>query len=451
MSDSTQLTVPERAAIALGTAEHEKRLVELSTKYSDITAIVNPAGREQVHSAYMSLKNARIDIDSIGKAARADANAFRDAVIAEATRLIGILEPEEARLKKLRDNFDEEVAREKAAKAATEKARVDLIRTKIDEIKTLPAECVGRSSIEIQGAIDLLFAHEITLEEFAEFAGEADLAKCASLGKLQDALVAQQAHESEQERIRQERAELERLRAEAAERERVAAAARVEEERQARAARDREAAERQEREIRERVERQRVDGLRERIANIRATVAMQAGKSSASIESAMSALEAMEIDSLEFNEFFAEADSARADAVNRLHDMCLSMKAHEDGQAELKRQQDELIAQRAEADRIERERQEAIEAAERAKREEAEAAERAEAARVEAERQAAEAERIRREREQFETYGPGDVEIVKVLAEYYDVNVGDVMGWMKKFDYEATDEQLAAENARAAA
>jgi hypothetical protein len=50
---------------------------------------------------------------------------------------------------------------------------------------------------------------------------------------------------------------------------------------------------------------------------------------------------------------------------------------------------------------------------------------------------------------QFETNGPGDVEIVKALAAHYDVCVGDVMQWMKKFDYSATDELLAIENVAA--
>jgi len=49
----------------------------------------------------------------------------------------------------------------------------------------------------------------------------------------------------------------------------------------------------------------------------------------------------------------------------------------------------------------------------------------------------------------FERNGPGDVEIVKTLADHYDVTVGDVMGWMKNFDYSAADEQLAAENVAA--
>jgi chromosome segregation ATPase len=268
----------------------------------------------------------------------------------------------------------------------------------------------------------------------------------------------QAAHEAEQLRLLNERAELERLRAEAEERERAAAAERAEAERKAKLARDREEAERRERDVRERAERQRIDNIRERIAAIKATVAMQAGKPSASIESAISALQAMDMSG--FDEFFDEAEQARHDATVNLGEMVASVRAMEQAQAEIARQQAELAAAKAEQERVEREAREAAEA--KAKAEALEAAHIeaiAENARIDAERaaikkkiddeRAAEIERARRAQEEFEKNGPGDVEMVKVLAEHYDVTVGDVMQWMKKFDYSAADEQLAAENVKA--
>jgi hypothetical protein len=106
--------------------------------------------------------------------------------------------------------------------------------------------------------------------------------------------------------------------------------------------------------------------------------------------------------------------------------------------------------------RAEREKQAAIaaEAArvaaeERRKQEEAAAAARAEAQRIESARIAAEIEALRREREQFAINGPGDVEIVETLAKHYAVEIGDVMEWMKKFDYAAADEHFAAANVAA--
>lgn len=372
MSESKALTVVERAAVALGTSEHEKNLIALTTKYSDITKIVNGAGRDQVHAAYMELKNARTAIINAGKTAREDAVAFQKAVIAESDRLAQIVEPEQGRLQKLRDDFDVEREREKQAKAAAEKDRVDGIRNLIDEIKTCPAECVGRSAVEIQGAIDMMEAHEITFEEFAEFAGEAEMAKIAALAKLNDALVAQQAHEAVQERIKAERAELERLRAEAEERERIAAAARAEEERKACEQREAE-------EARLRAEREAHE------AELRKE---------------------------------REAEQAKLAAER----------------AEIARQQAELAAAKAEQERIERERQAAIEAEARAKREAEEAAARAEAARIRAEQDAAIAEQKRREAERFLIDGPGDSEIIEVLAAHYDVGHTFVVDWLAKFN-----------------
>jgi pyridoxal/pyridoxine/pyridoxamine kinase len=126
--------------------------------------------------------------------------------------------------------------------------------------------------------------------------------------------------------------------------------------------------------------------------------------------------------------------------------------------AELQRQQDELAAAKAEQERIAREAREAAEAAARLDADHAEAlienafidslhqaAE--EAARVQAEKDAAEVERVRRERVQFVLNGPGDMEIALTLASHYQVAVGDAMQWLKKFDYEVTDEQFAAMNA----
>lgn len=341
MSESKELTVPERAALALGTAEHEKNLLALATKYADITKIVNPAGREQCHSAYMELKNTRTAIVTAGKAAREDANAFQKAVIAEVDRLTAITVAEEGRLQTLRDDYDAEREREKAAKAAAEKARVDGIRESITGIQAIPSMLVGKSSETIAAAIESLEAVEITLETHAEFAGEGEVAKLATIHKLWEMFKAQQDHEAQQVRIAAEREALERQRAELAEQERLAAAARAEQE------------------ARDRAERERVEA-EQRAAQERAAEAMRQQQ--------------------------AEHEAR--------------MRAQ---QAEIDRQQAELAAERQrqadEAVRVEREKQAAIDAEaarvaaeEQRKREEAEAAARAEAVRLEREA-AAEVER----------------------------------------------------------
>ena len=257
---------------------------------------------------------------------------------------------------------------EKQAKLAAEKARVGGIRSKIDQIKDSIVFAMGKSAAEIQGAINELSAHEVTLEEFMEFAGEAEMAKVASLAKLNEALVAQQTHEAEQDRLAAERVELDRLRAEAAERERVAAAARAEQE------------------AKDRAERERVEA-EQRAAREKAEAAMRAER---------------------------EAHEARMAAERE----------------ELARQQAEIAAAKAEQDRIERERLAAIEAEARAKRQAEEAAARTEAERQETERRATEQERIRREQIEFEKCGPAPEEILSLIAEHWNVSQSTAQRWL---------------------
>lgn len=121
--ESTALTVVERAALALGTTKLEGDLRTLATKHADIKVIKDKAGREQCHSAMMDLQNTRTAITKTGKTARDDANAFAKAVISEEGRLIAIIEPEEKRLRSLRDGWDD--AREAEAAAARERADTD--------------------------------------------------------------------------------------------------------------------------------------------------------------------------------------------------------------------------------------------------------------------------------------------------------------------------------------
>lgn len=309
----------------------------------------------------------------------------RKAPILEIGKLLDSRQKEiEAEIEPYESKFDaaikaEEARKEaeKAAKAVAEKARVDGIRKLIDEIKTCPAECVGRSAAHIQRAIDTMAAHEITIEEFAEFAGEAQMAKMAALTKLGDALAAQQAHEAEQIRIAEERALLERERAEAAERERQAAAARVEQERR-------------DREVRETEE-----------ARLRAE---------------------------------REAHEAELRRQRQAEEMKLA-----EARAEIERQQAEIAAARAEQERREREAQEAKEKEERQKREQAEAAARAEAERIEAKRKADAAEQVRRAREQFELNGPAPLEMIEVLAAHYQVEQKTVLQWINLHEWAAME------------
>lgn len=262
MTATTELTVVERAAVALGASERETSLRELVAKSTDMVEIKNAAARDQVHGAAMALRTARTDIQKAGKAARDDANAFSKAVIAKENHLIAIIEPEEKRLLGMRDEWDEAREAEKRAKLEAEQRRVAAIREHIDDIRSFAVRAAGLPAARIQGEIEDLEALGITLDRFAELTGEAEAVRGATLDKLRELHAAAVAQEAETARLAAEREELERQRAELAaqrereeaeraERERVEAAARAEQERVDRERREAEEAERRAQQERE--------------------------------------------------------------------------------------------------------------------------------------------------------------------------------------------------------
>lgn len=274
-SETTALTVVERAAVALGSTKLEGELVALAKKSADIVEIKNTAGREQCHSAMMALANTRTSITKTGKAARDDANAFSKAVIAEEKRLVELIEPEEIRLRDLRDDWDEAREAEKRAKAEAEAKRITLIREHIADIRSIATRMVGCASHAIAGEIVDLEALGITLDRFQELTGEAEAARGETLDKLSsmyraaldaelEAARIKAEQEAEAARLAAEREELARLRAEAAAA-RAAEEKRLADERAAQEAELRAQREEQERQIAaERAEADRI--ARERLA-----------------------------------------------------------------------------------------------------------------------------------------------------------------------------------------
>lgn len=404
MTESAELTVVQRAAVALKSTQHEQELKALATKYADIKAIANTAGREQCHGAMMELANRRVAITKAGKEARDDATKFSKAVIEEEKRLVGLIEPEEDRLRALRDDWDADREREKAAKLEAERKRVNDIREAIDFIRAFATNSVGMPANKMAAMLETLEAEEITLARYQECAGEAEMVKAATVLKLSAMLIAQRDHEAEQARIAAERLELERLRAEQAERDRIAAEERAAEERRIAEARASE-------EARIKAERQAAE------AKLRAE------------------REAHEAELRRQR----EAEEARLRAEREAEEARLAEQRRE-----IERQQAEIAAAKAEQDRKEREAREAAEAAARAEAERIAAEQAAiaqaeadrifaEQQRIDAERRAAEAERLRRERENFELNGPDAREMVEVLAAHYRVEQGTVLGWINRW------------------
>ena len=370
----TQLTVVERAAVALGSSALEIHLSDLAKQHADIIQVCNKAGRDQVHGAAMALRHERTCIAVAGKQARDDANAFSKAVIAEEKRLIAIVEPEEKRLIALRDAWDEEQTRIKREAAEAEQRRKAWHESQVASIRGVVLNAAGAAPEKLRGLIAELELIEPSEEIHAEYAPVVARAKAETLSKLLEMLADAEDREAEQARIKAaqeaeaariaaEREELARLRAEAE-------ARRQEDERKAAEAR---AAE------------------ENRLAAERAELARQ-----------------------------REAQEAQARAEREeIGRQAAELRAQQEA---IRKQQE---ANEAEARRIERERAEA----DRKATEEKARAEREEAARVEQERTEAE-ENLKRT--QREANAPGSEELASVISSHYTVSTDTAYAWLKE-------------------
>lgn len=352
--ETTELTVIERAALALGTSEREAKLAELVKQSATIVELKNTAARDQCHGAAMVLRTTRVDIEKSGKAAREDATAFSKAVIAEEKRLLAITQPEETRLIELRDDWDERIAAEKRAKVEAEAKRIAGIRAKIDEIRACVSIAAGKSASEIEGAIAELVAEVIDVASFAELTGDAEMARGETLDKLHTMHAAAVEREAEAKRVAEESARLARERAEFEEQQRRAAAERAEKERRDTAAR----AEQERKDDAARAARE-AEERKQREAEEAARREQQAREDAARRE-------ALEAEEKRLAAVYAERERERAEE-----------------QARMDAERAEMARRQAELDRAE---QEAREREEAALREAAEAAARAKAERKDRER-----------------------------------------------------------------
>jgi hypothetical protein len=200
----TALTLPERARQAIGLLNIEAQLTGLASKTATITEITNADGRAQVHASAMALREQRIVIERAGSAARDDANRFAKEVIAQQDKLIALIEPEETRLKKLRDAWDKAREEEKRAKAEADRRRAQAIQQRIQDMRDRVAEAAGHSADQIEAAIREFTAILID-DSFAEFKEAAAAVHTNVLARLRS--------------MHAERLKFEQDRAEAAERE----------------------------------------------------------------------------------------------------------------------------------------------------------------------------------------------------------------------------------------
>lgn len=332
----TALTLPQRAAVALGAAEHETKLRELVKSSADIVAVVDVAGREQAHRIGMTLKNARVAIEKAGKAAREDAQAFSKAVITEEKRLIDIVTDEEGRVFGMRDQFDAKLEAERQAAIAAERARTEAIADAIEGIREREMNLIRltKTAEQAQAEIANLTALDITEAVYQERFDEACALKQEVLGRMlrvQDeryaaeaaAAEAEQARLAEVARMEAERAAMEKQRAEldaiaaqqAAEAKRIADLAAAQERAAAKVRAEAEAKLRAEQEAQAEVQRRAAAELKAAQDKLAADIAAHEARKQAEIDAAEQAIA---------DEAARMADEAERDRLQALADQHLA-------------------------------------------------------------------------------------------------------------------------------
>lgn len=215
-----EMTVIARAKKALAPVANEQALQELAGKYTDLTEIKDNTDLKMAKGAQSEFRTVRVNITKTGKEARDDANAFCRAVIAEEKRLVGIIEPEESRIKKLRDDYEAEQERIKAEKERIERERVAAIAKRIAEFETGYNHLMASGAI--QARITELDAIKVD-DSFAEFKEQAETAltnaKEAAAAAL-DAAIEREQQEAEAEAKRKAEEEARRAEAERLEKQR---------------------------------------------------------------------------------------------------------------------------------------------------------------------------------------------------------------------------------------
>lgn len=202
-TQTTAVTVTERAIVAIGGSQYETDLRALAAKSADITSITNKAGLDQCHAHRVSIKRERIEISKKASAATEDAKMFVAAVSARAASLVALLRPEESRLGELQDGYTAEQERIKREAAQRERERVETITARIHSIREYP---ITAAAVSIDGCERFMQALlEIVIDDnYAEFKGRAVAALADAKAGVAAILAAKIAAAEEAARIKAE-------------------------------------------------------------------------------------------------------------------------------------------------------------------------------------------------------------------------------------------------------
>lgn len=194
-------------------------LSELQSKYKgviyDVTTI---KGMAEAKEARRAVREPRIEVEKIRKAAKAPILALGKKLDSEAARITKALE-------ELECPIDDQIKAEETRKDQEKQAKIEAEMRRVAALQERVAELRGCQTLTASSGSELIAGHIADLEKipvddsFEEFRQQAEDAKVAGLSRLRELHAAALAHEAEQDRIQAEREELARLRAEQAKRE----------------------------------------------------------------------------------------------------------------------------------------------------------------------------------------------------------------------------------------
>ena len=372
----------------------QKGLAELRKELAGVQFDVTTTAGDKAARA------ARSRCVSIRTSADAAYEGWNKPMLAKQREMRAILAKIKDEVKALEEPIDAQIKAEearkaeiKAAKEAAELVRQKAIQERLDHIRDFATSAAGLPSAKIAAMRETLAELPLTTELYEHRAGEAMQLHAEVVAKLDQMRDAALAQEQEAARLAAERAELERQRQE---QEAAAAAARKAED--------------------------------ERLAKERAELEEQQRRLQAERDAENARQEAARAEQ-------ARKDAEAAAALKRQQDeTAAALRAQ---QEEIDRQRREFEAQQEAVRRAEQERQEAEARAQREKEEAEARAQQEKEAVARAEAEAAERERLveqaRREEAEFLANGPGNAEIVAVLAQHYGVEQVHVLTWLTKF------------------
>lgn len=206
-------------------------IAEMKGRYAGLE-ISNKKDYDIVRQAISEVVSVRVEVEKTRKVFKADALEYGRKVDAEAKRITKLLLEIEEPLKAKKQAVDDEKARIKAEEERKEQERITAIKERINNITSRTTKLNDLSIDDLEHNLAALQIHQITMDEYSEFAAQAETAKQDAITVLQNRLAEKIQLEEQAEALRLAQEEAAELRRAQEELERQAAA-RLEEERAA--------------------------------------------------------------------------------------------------------------------------------------------------------------------------------------------------------------------------